>query len=116
MLLESHFGVPAAGAVLVALNVRLKPEELSSFVRHAGVGLLLCDEGVAETGRADADAASPALPLVVDSGAAGPYEQMLEEAQPLLRPLDDERGLLAINYTSGTTGTWAVTAAGGKQR
>jgi len=41
--LEAYFGVPAAGAVLHTLNVRLHPEELAYIVNHAGDRVLLVD-------------------------------------------------------------------------
>ena len=41
VLLEAHYGVPLAGAVLVALNVRLTAEELGWIVGHAGAPVLI---------------------------------------------------------------------------
>ena len=35
-LLELHFGVPAAGGVLVAINVRLSADEVAYIVEHSG--------------------------------------------------------------------------------
>src|SRR5262245_9838711 len=43
LLLESHFGVPMARAVLNALNTRLSGEELAYIVGHAGARVLLVD-------------------------------------------------------------------------
>jgi fatty-acyl-CoA synthase len=42
---------------------------------------------------------------VVSGGALDTYEELLATSSPHPHPCDDERGLLAINYTSGTTGT-----------
>ncbi len=39
LALESHYGVPYAGAVLVTLNTRLSVPELSYVVEHAGAEL-----------------------------------------------------------------------------
>src|ERR1039458_9676508 len=36
VMLESHYGVPFAGAVLVALNTRLAVAEMIHIVAHAG--------------------------------------------------------------------------------
>src|SRR3990170_1784776 len=36
VMLESHYGVPFAGAVLVALNTRLTAADLSFIVAHSG--------------------------------------------------------------------------------
>ncbi|HEX6063113.1 MAG TPA: AMP-binding protein, partial [Longimicrobiales bacterium] len=41
ILLESHYGVPFAGAVLVALNVRLTASDLAFIVRHSGATVLI---------------------------------------------------------------------------
>src|SRR3954470_21377772 len=40
---EAHFGVPMAGAVLDALNIRLDPETIAFILRHGGAKLLLTD-------------------------------------------------------------------------
>src|SRR5205823_12732093 len=43
VLLESHFGVPLAGAVLVAINTRLASEEIAYILQHSGAKMLLLD-------------------------------------------------------------------------
>src|SRR5205807_6500926 len=43
VLLESHFGVPLAGAVLVAINTRLASEEIAYILQHSGAKTLLVD-------------------------------------------------------------------------
>ncbi len=43
--------------------------------------------------------------LVLDSGEGGEYDALLRSAQPREPELVDEKDLLAINYTSGTTGS-----------
>jgi fatty-acyl-CoA synthase len=101
-MLELHHGVPWAGAVLVPLNVRLSAEELEYILRHCGARLLVADAQLA--GTAAGVAAEVGIPLVVAGGDADEYEQLLAGAQPLARRCEDERGLLALNYTSGTTG------------
>ena len=42
-LLEAHYGVPAAGAVLVAINTRLTSEEIAYILDHSGARLLVVD-------------------------------------------------------------------------
>src|SRR3954465_11799974 len=101
-MLELHNGVPWAGAVLVPLNVRLSAEELEYILRHCGARVLVADHQLAAT--AEQVASAVGIPLVVAGGDADEYEQMLADAEPLARPCEDERGLLALNYTSGTTG------------
>src|SRR6267378_2320951 len=35
-MLEAHFGVPAAGGVLVAINIRLNADEVGYILKHSG--------------------------------------------------------------------------------
>jgi fatty-acyl-CoA synthase len=95
LLLEAHYGVPLAGAVLVAMNTRLTARELSYIVTHSGATVLLYDESFAEL--------ASALP-VATALATGEYERRLPTAGPLVVPVTDEFGLISLNYTSGTTG------------
>src|SRR4051794_6891333 len=46
-LLEAHFGVPAAGGVLVAINARLSAPEVRSILEHSGARTLLVDTELA---------------------------------------------------------------------
>ena len=41
---EAHFGVPAAGGVLVTLNTRLTAFELQTILTHCGATVLLVDD------------------------------------------------------------------------
>ena len=102
LALEAHFAVPMAGAVLNMLNTRLSIDELGYIVRHAGSKLLLVDPELAETAKGLAEL-RPDL-HVVHAGAGSEYEQLIAAAKPI-EPIDiDEDDLLALNYTSGTTG------------
>jgi fatty-acyl-CoA synthase len=102
LLLEAHYGVPYAGGVLVALNTRLTAAELTGIIDHCGARVLMHSADLGELARAvQAGAASPVRLI-----AAGPeYEALLRGAPARRREVTDERGLLALNYTSGTTGT-----------
>jgi fatty-acyl-CoA synthase len=102
-MVEAHFGVPFAGAVLVAMNVRLKPAELAYQVDHSAARVLIHDESLREEARAVRDLTHGDLRLV-QVGGDGDYEELLDRAEPLVEDVDDERALLSINYTSGTTG------------
>ena len=42
-MLEAHFGVPAAGGVLVAINNRLASPEIGYILEHSGARVLLLD-------------------------------------------------------------------------
>ncbi len=103
VLLEAHFGVPFAGAVLNALNTRLSSDELAYIVAHAGARLLVVDHELVEH-VPPIRAAVPDLRVVVAGRADDDYEQLIREASPMRIAVDDELALLALNYTSGTTG------------
>jgi fatty-acyl-CoA synthase len=104
LMLEAHYGVPAARAVLVAMNTRLADRELAYVVEHADARVLLYDHEMADMARQIAAAVPFDLRLVQAGGADDEYERLLAEATPLHRPLEDETSLLSLNYTSGTTG------------
>src|SRR3990172_2911805 len=46
-LLEAHFGVPAAGAVLVAINTRLTSDQIAHILGHSGAPVLVADPSLA---------------------------------------------------------------------
>jgi len=101
VMLEMHHAVPMRGAVLVPLNTRLSEPELRYILEHSGSSLLVVTPELA------AMASRVGAPLglrVVASGPDSEYEQLLADAQPQPVPCADERGLLGVNYTSGTTG------------
>ena len=101
-LLELHFGVPAAGGVLVAINVRLSADEVPYIVEHSGARMLFVDPDLEEL-TADVPAGVDARPSL----RGDEYEQLLAEGDPggVASLLRDEEEPIAINYTSGTTGT-----------
>jgi fatty-acyl-CoA synthase len=104
-LLEAHFGVPAAGGVLVAINARLSPSEIRTILEHSGARTLIVDAELA--GRVADPPPGLDVVRVDDDGSEGdPYEQLLAEGDPAAAPraLADEEDPISINYTSGTTG------------
>src|ERR687893_756659 len=102
-MLELHYAVPGIGAVLVPLNTRLAAGDYAHILRHSGATVVVAATSL----RAPLEEALERL------GSTGPrvvwsddeYESLIGSARPhdLQRPAD-ERGLLSINYTSGTTG------------
>ncbi|MFG1945316.1 acyl--CoA ligase family protein [Nonomuraea sp. NPDC048826] len=102
VMLELHNGVPMRGAVLVPLNIRLSAGELAHIVEHSGARVLVATAELAV--RAREVAAATGVRLVVADGPEDAYERLLAAAEPRPVACEDERGLLAINYTSGTTG------------
>ncbi len=115
-MLEAHFGVPLLGAVLNAINTRLDPATVAYILEHGEAKVLITDrEYAAQVGPALARLKRP--PLVVDvddplyTGPGGrlgqiEYEDFIASGDPDFagRPVADESGPLALNYTSGTTG------------
>jgi fatty-acyl-CoA synthase len=101
VMLEANFGVPWAGVPLVAINTRLSAGEIARILAHSEAAVLVYDPAFAEV-VADALAALDAPPTPVRAGAE--YELLLAGAEPHASTPADERSLLAINYTSGTTG------------
>ncbi|MDA1310898.1 MAG: AMP-binding protein, partial [Proteobacteria bacterium] len=114
-MLEAHYGVIMAGAVLNALNYRLDPATIAFILEHGGAKLVLVDR---EFSAVMADALSrmenppPVIgiddPLALSGALLGEteYEAFLAEgeaADPWERPAD-EWDSMALNYTSGTTG------------
>ena len=97
LMLAAHFAVPYCGAVLVALNIRLTPADLAGIVDHAGARLLLFDP----------DQETLAADLRVEAVSSVELEEAVKAGElAALEPRYDlsERDLIALNYTSGTTG------------
>src|SRR5215470_8478466 len=105
-MLEAHFGVPAAGGILVAVNNRLSSAEVGYILQHSGAKYLLLDAGLAAVAE-PLDLAGLTVIRCDDTGApADPYEEFLAGASSA-RPaswLEHEEETISINYTSGTTG------------
>jgi fatty-acyl-CoA synthase len=105
-MLEAHFGVPAAGGILVAVNNRLSSAEVGYILRHSGARYLLLDTTLAPVTE-PLDLAGVTVIRCDDTGVPGdPYEEFLAGASPA-RPaswLEHEEETISINYTSGTTG------------
>jgi fatty-acyl-CoA synthase len=99
-LLEAHFGVPASGAALCAINTRLAPPEVRFIVEHCGAEILLLDPELEQA--ASRAAELPGLRVV----RLGPeYEALLEGAWPTPPDWpDSEDRPISVDYTSGTTG------------
>jgi fatty-acyl-CoA synthase len=110
-MLEAHYGVPAAGGVLVAINTRLNSEEVGYILGHSGARFLFVDAELAPVIE-PLDLSGFTVVRIDDTGAPGdPYEDHLAVAgaRPATDPLpegwlDDEEATISINYTSGTTG------------
>ncbi|HEY2650366.1 MAG TPA: acyl--CoA ligase family protein [Solirubrobacteraceae bacterium] len=105
-MLEAHFGVPAAGGILVAVNTRLAGPEVGYILEHSGARFLLVD---AELEAVVAPLALSGVTVIRCTGRGDPedpYEQLLAAATDVIPRswLEDEEETISINYTSGTTG------------
>ncbi|KAA0683336.1 acyl-CoA synthetase [Roseomonas genomospecies 6] len=114
-MLEAHFGIPGAGAVLNAVNTRLDPPAVAFILEHAESRLFLVDRGLSAVARAALERmTNPPRVVWIDDPAgqdADPvgdveYEDFLKTGDPSApwRVPEDEWESIALNYTSGTTG------------
>ncbi|MGH6996527.1 MAG: AMP-binding protein, partial [Stellaceae bacterium] len=112
---ETHFGVPMAGAVLNALNIRLDAATIAFILEHGEAKVLIADREFAPViEKALAALTKPPLVIDIDDALAPPgkllgemdYETFLASGDPAFaaREPDDEWDAIALNYTSGTTG------------
>jgi fatty-acyl-CoA synthase len=115
-MLEAHYGVPMAGAVLNTLNTRLDAAIIAFTLDHGEAKVLITDREFSRTIK-EALALAKAKPLVIDYDDpeyTGPgerlgtidYEEFVRGGDPdfaWLMP-HDEWDAISLNYTSGTTG------------
>ncbi len=113
---EMDFGIPGTGAVLLQLNLRLPPQDLSYVVNHAEAKFIFVDETLMPIAEAIAPMCKTVKGYVVltDRDLADiktelspiySYEELLREASPEYNwPNLDEKSAYAACYTSGTTG------------
>lgn len=125
-MLEVHFGVPMAGAVINAVNVRLNAQTVAFLLGHSSSAVLMVDQEffpLAEEAlqiladKSKGNFKSPHLIVIADktcdskqlqyalSKGALEYEKFLETGDPnyAWRPPQDEWHSIALGYTSGTT-------------
>ena len=119
-MVEAHFGIPMAGAVLNALNTRLDPESIAFMLNHGEAKVVIVDpefSGVMKQALAIAKKESGRDILVVDVEEKEfdvpgeklgklTYEKLLSEGDPHFawQVPADEWQAICLNYTSGTTG------------
>ena len=117
-MVEAHFGVPMAGAVLNSLNTRLDPETVAFMLDHGEAKAVIVDPEFASVmakALALRQSQAPLLVIDVEDALYGPasqrlgsitYEAFLAGGDPAFAwqwPVD-EWDAIALNYTSGTTG------------
>lgn len=117
-MVEAHFGIPMAGAVLNTLNTRLDPETIAFMLDHGEAKAVIVDPefaGVMQKAIALRQSKAPLLVVdVEDALFSGPaekigsttYEAFVAQGNPAFAwslPAN-EWDAIALNYTSGTTG------------
>jgi fatty-acyl-CoA synthase len=116
-MVEAHFGVPMAGAVLNALNTRLDPETVAFMLDHGEAKAVIVDVEfvpVLKKALALRQATTPLLVIDAEDAVFGPGETLGSQSyEAFLAQGDaafewdlpgDEWDAIALNYTSGTTG------------
>ena len=117
-MVEVHFGIPMAGAVLNAINTRLDPETVAFMLDHGEAKAVIVDPefaGVMKKALALRQSTRPLLVIDVEdalyTGATEPLGTLTYEAFVARGDANfawslpgDEWDAIALNYTSGTTG------------
>lgn len=114
-MVEAHFGVPMAGAVLNTINTRLDIPSVLFMLRHGEAKVLIVDTEYADLAqRAALELPELKIVSVADAMPADPvrfagatdYETFVAGGDPeyAWTPPADEWDAIALNYTSGTTG------------
>jgi fatty-acyl-CoA synthase len=117
-MVEAHFGVPMAGAVLNTLNTRLDAQAVAFMLDHGEAKAVIVDPefaGVMKQAIALRHTQSPLLVIDTEDAlftgvseriGSTTYESLLASGDPAFAwslPAD-EWDAIALNYTSGTTG------------
>ncbi|KAH9766114.1 Acetate/butyrate--CoA ligase AAE7 (peroxisomal) [Citrus sinensis] len=123
---EAHFGVPMAGAVLNAVNIRLNAPTIAFLLGHSASAVIMVDQEyfkLAEEALKIMEEKSngrfkPPLLIVIGDESCDPkdlkyalgrgaveYEKFLQTGDPQFdwKPPQDEWQSIALGYTSGTT-------------
>ena len=113
---EAHFGVPACGAVLNTINIRLDVDTVAYIFDHGGAKAVLVDSQFVELAEAAIAAMDGPPPQIIEvpdpiagvapTGRHTDYEDFLRTGDPSFSWVmpQDEWESLSLNYTSGTTG------------
>ncbi|MHA2224343.1 MAG: long-chain-fatty-acid--CoA ligase [Candidatus Hodarchaeales archaeon] len=114
---EIYFGVPGTGAVMLLLNLRLAPEELSYVVNHAEAKMIIVDESLIHVAKAIAPMCKEVEGYILitdknlkdldvkDLEPIHSYNEILSKATPNYDwPNIAETSAYSACYTSGTTG------------
>lgn len=115
-MVEAHFAVPMAGAVLHAINTRLDPASIAYMLNHAQAKIIFVDREFAPIMAQAMILAQCTVPVVnIDDAlytgehamiGSTEYEAFLRtgDAHAAWQMPDNEWDAVCVNYTSGTTG------------
>ncbi|HXD39110.1 MAG TPA: acyl-CoA synthetase [Ramlibacter sp.] len=117
-MVEAHFGIPMAGAVLNTMNTRLDAETIAFMLDHGEAKAVIVDPEFAGVMKKAIGLRTEKRPLLIvdveDALYTGPaeragtigYEDFLAGGDPAFewQLPGDEWDAIALNYTSGTTG------------
>ncbi|MBI2817763.1 MAG: long-chain-fatty-acid--CoA ligase [Acidobacteria bacterium] len=112
-MLEAHYAVPLAGAILVAINIRLSSAEIAYILEHSEAKVLVIDAELTPVIASVAPDVKSVKKFVIirdtvkESAIDGAdYEEFLQMGEDQFDDysLPDENDVISVNYTSGTTG------------
>ena len=109
--LEAYFGIPAAGAVLHTLNLRLSPDDIAYIIKDAGDRIVIADDvllPLIEQVKKRADLGRVIVAPISGAPVPAQYESyeafIAGDATDYRYPVLDENAACGMCYSSGTTG------------
>lgn len=109
-MLEGFYGVFQLGAIMVPLNIRLKPDDYVFILNHSGSKVLFVDQDLYHLIKPVKDQFTTVEEIIVHYKEEGivetGYDEWLESqsSEPVERAIIDENDVCSLLYTSGTTG------------
>jgi len=113
---EIYYGLPGTGAVMVTLNLRLSPQDLTYVVNHSGATFIIVDEDLLPIAESIMDSCKKVKGYIIITEKEESeietklspyysYESLLKNASSQYEwPYLDENSAYAACYTTGTTG------------
>ncbi|MBU8877416.1 long-chain-fatty-acid--CoA ligase [Bacillus sp. FJAT-29790] len=110
-MLEGFYGIFQLGAIMVPLNIRLKPDDYVFILNHSETKVLFVDQDLYQLIVPVKEQLKTVEKIIVhykeDDSEETDYDQWLESQseQSFKREILDENDLCSLLYTSGTTGS-----------
>lgn len=113
---EIYFGLPGTGAVMITLNLRLSPQDLSYVINHSNTSLIIVDEDLIPVAESILPSCKKVKGFIIITEKdlseietklepIYSYEELLNKTSPHYEwPYLDEDSAYAACYTTGTTG------------